>query len=109
MSYEGYTQYICENGHAFYGDSWHEQSWCPNCSKAAVWENSVDTTNGSYDEKGTQIDGYITLEELTPPEYCKCDKCSNEHRIKEPTYKIPEKGGHKIDQNKSNETSESCE
>lgn len=58
MSYEGYVQKICGNGHYFRVDAYDDCSgpWadgekpgadnCPVCGKEAVWRNSVDETNG---------------------------------------------------------------
>ena len=52
MSYEGFDQFICENGHYYtidasmilYGD---DNDNCPICKAKAAWYNCVDTTNGS--------------------------------------------------------------
>ena len=44
MSYEGYVQCICTNGHYFTADCYAE-STC-NCGAAAAIENQVDQTNG---------------------------------------------------------------
>lgn len=46
MSYEGYEQAICENGHLSSFDHWEDSFECPDCgSTVMAWENSVDETN----------------------------------------------------------------
>ena len=51
MSYEGYEQYLCTEGHLTEYDVWGipETFICPRCSgsKAFVW--AVDVTNGEVD------------------------------------------------------------
>lgn len=103
MSYEGYTQVLCENGHEGCCDIWEQpysDKWeCPVCSAKAAWSNEVDHTEGSYCdcESGCQycnngrIDGYVELEVATPAEYKRCN-LGHDHLVKEATYKIPEKG-----------------
>jgi len=89
MSYEGYSQYLCENGHETVIDAMEEcfgedLKICPRCSKPIVWRNCVDTTNGSWDEKTDErIDGYVELEIKNQ---IRCDKCNS---ILGTTYKIP--------------------
>ena len=92
MSYEGFEQHICENGHLFeIGCSFSmedEEVFCPHCQKESVWYNMVDDTN--CDRMGV-----ITPEEfnklLISPE--KFETCSLNHRhlISAATYKIPQK------------------
>lgn len=54
MSYEGYEQHICENGHRF--DIYNDESpKCYHCGAASVWYNSVDDTNCAQE-------GYIPSE-----------------------------------------------
>ena len=94
MSYEGYVQYLCKNGHARTRDAYDDfergEYKCDACGAGLAWENHVDLTNGSFDMDGkTRIDGFVELEVDKPAEMCKCDKCGNEHIIKEATYKIP--------------------
>jgi hypothetical protein len=95
MSYEGYTQVLCENGHASHEDvyaveiSCYDEDWkCKTCGAKAVWRNEVDLTNGSF-YKGERIDGFVHLEEKTSAEYKICNM-GHKHLIKETTYKIPE-------------------
>jgi hypothetical protein len=82
MSYEGYEQCICKNGHYFELDVmyfWHEpeNAVCDECEAPAAWRNSVDTTN--YEEVGE-----IPLELLQ-----KHFLISPEEPGKEAVYRIP--------------------
>jgi hypothetical protein len=84
MSYEGYSQFLCKNGHA-----WEEncnfvdsKNKCPTCGEKFIWENMVDVTNGSYYE-GERIDGYI---ELKVKSIKSCSHCGKPQEV---TYKIP--------------------
>lgn len=56
MSYEGYEEYICENGHLFRQDAslvrWanSDNIRCPesDCEGGVVFTHAVDLTNGKY-------------------------------------------------------------
>lgn len=95
MSYEGYSQFLCKKGHYWTVDCnelpqlmWDEpkNQKCPFCKGNAVWENMVNTTNGSF-EDGERIDGYIDLKiKQKISGICSC--CGKEH-ICEITYCIP--------------------
>lgn len=97
MSYDGYSQFLCKNGHYWTTDSL-ELRWlgiksypkCPICGKKPVWENMVNLTNGSFDDNGNRIDGKIELE-VKQKISGVCSSCGKEH-ICEITYKIPKKG-----------------
>ena len=69
MSFEGYEQVLCENGHlihfdvmeTFCNDSIQDRV-CSICGEKYVWFNVVDTTNGSFEinpdtGKEERIDG----------------------------------------------------
>jgi hypothetical protein len=46
MSFEGYYQRICDNGHGYFA-TLYDQGPCPDCSSTMVIaENLVDVTNG---------------------------------------------------------------
>lgn len=105
MSYEGYEQLICENGHEFsidayetmYSDNPYAEIKCPVCEGKVVWWNAVDLTNGSWDDDGERIDGYVELEIKTTAVHCECAACGDKHVKTAATVKIPEEGvGHKI-------------
>ena len=124
MSYEGWEQILCKNGHYHSADCHDyleydesvpyldlEKVWkCPTCGERAVWWNAVDVTNGSYcsspECKGKdggcewcdngRIDGYVELEEATQVETSVCDKCGLTRTINQPTYKIQQQCGHRV-------------
>ena len=98
MSFEGYYQVLCENGHYSTKDCYqddHNSFTCPICGQKMAWWNLVDVTNGSWDEDNTRIDGYVELKIKTPVELCVCPDCSVEHVKTEATYKVPRNKGHK--------------
>jgi len=109
MSFEGYYQILCRNGHSrsedCYADpnfdnsptrEWHGTEdmewpvWHCTCHAVAAWWNLVNTTNGSYYED-ERIDGYVELEVATEPDTCVC-KCGHTHSKggENPTYKLPD-------------------
>lgn len=83
MSYEGYTQYICKNQHYWTCDAYSDFNICPYCGEIAIWSNMVDVTNGSWDDEGERIDGYVEPEVL---EERKCEYCGS---VLERKYKVP--------------------
>ena len=92
MSYEGYSQFWCKNGHYWTVDCnslmyKDEKEMCPICNEEKVVENMVNTTNGSFDEDGTRIDGFIEPE-IIKEEKLIC-KCGNEHICSCSIYKVP--------------------
>ena len=65
MSFEGYEQVICANGHLSIRDVfWHfdgNERWeCPDCGAQTAWVNVVDETNG--DEYGfIEMEPFVIL------------------------------------------------
>lgn len=101
MSYEGYDQFLCEEGHYWTKDVWISdpvQELCPTCGKLPVWWNPVDLTNGSFDvdEEGkeVQIDNFVKLEQDRYEETI-CQHCGHA-KVVINTFKIPEDKGHRI-------------
>jgi len=105
MSYEGYTQYLCPNGHYdtvdayddfhyFDEESQEDVRWkCRECGEGPAWWNMVNLTNGSYYED-ERIDGYVDLELERDTPTCTCE-CGHVHATGPAVYKIPPKGtGH---------------
>ena len=96
MSFEGYYQTICKVGHSQDVDVYNvsdddtENVLCW-CGEELVWWNLVDVTNGSYDENGDRIDGYIELEMLSENV---CYKCGH---VVSRCYKVPDKGGCRVE------------
>ena len=85
MSFEGYYQVLCENGHLHFVDVYDfPDTWICSCGKKAAWKNMVDQTNN-------EDEGAINLEVEQEAVICICEKCKVEHIAKEVRYKIPEK------------------
>lgn len=94
MSFEGYYQILCEQGHYSYSDahSFSPEKWeCSICKGKHKWSNLVDTTNGSFDENNERIDGFIELTPKKQPVYCTCKGCGIRHIKEEATYEIPKR------------------
>lgn len=89
MSFEGYYQCLCKNGHYFECDIYEceeiKMACCPICGKKIAWWNIVDTTNGSHDYDGTRIDNFFKLD-IKKQKIC--DKCGS---VLEIIYNIPRK------------------
>ncbi len=86
MSYEGYVQALCKNGHLIHYDCYEgEPKCCFICKEKFVWHNHVDITNGSH-YGDTKIDGY---KELKIKKQIKCTQCGS---IRETIYHIPNGG-----------------
>ena len=92
MSYSGFSQFWCKNGHYWTVDCnllMHkiQQEKCPICKEPEVFENMVDETNGSH-EDGKRIDGFIKPKSIKKHKM-QCPNC-HRHKICEcSTYKIP--------------------
>ena len=83
MSYEGYEQHLCANGHLFTLDAHDPSERKCYCGAESVWENDVDQTNcESY--------GYIDMEQflIEPAKYQKCN-LGHSHLISKEVYRIP--------------------
>lgn len=94
MSYEGYEQVLCENGHLEVRDdsspiSMYEGEILEElcfCGAKRVFFNAVDQTNG-------EDWGYIDFEQflITAANRCECPTCGNGHMVGHNIYKIPTK------------------
>lgn len=102
MSFEGYKQILCINGHYDQCDVYEyfePKQWrCKHCGAIVRWVNTVDLTNGSYGEdpntgESIRIDGYVELKvrQAAPT----CDKCR--HTTGPVVYHIPTDEGHLLD------------
>jgi hypothetical protein len=81
MSYEGYSQCICENGHLFIGGG---SDGCPKCFADVAWYNMVDDTNG--DSVGIIQDFSPVLVEPAEIQVC---NLGHSHVTKEAKYRVP--------------------
>lgn len=86
MSFEGYIQRLCKNGHLEEIDVYDFASKdenCDECGEDWVWQNTVDQTNGGDV-------GWVELEIDKPEMYeTICEHCGSQRRVAEETYKIP--------------------
>lgn len=84
MSFEGYFQQICKNGHYHVYDAYdNEEEKCPDCGSEWAWSNMVDTTNGTHNEFGGRIDNYKEPILIKEAVYKKCDHCGSHIKLLE--------------------------
>lgn len=72
MSWEGYNQVLCPNGHPYtdYADSYNEPlNICPNCKTPGGEFNTVDQTNGCMNWCASHDEGKC------PGEICEFFRC----------------------------------
>ena len=86
MSFEGYIQRLCKNGHLQEIDVYDFESKdenCDECSSEWVWQNIVDRTN-------VETVGHVELEIDQPDKYeTICEHCGSQKLVAEKTYKVP--------------------
>ena len=87
MSWEGDYQQLCKKGHytSKSAEYQEEDTHCRICGEKIVWTNTIDTTNGSFDDEGNRIDGYVELKEKSRKT---CKECGT---VLEILYNIPKK------------------
>ncbi len=94
MSYEGYTEYLCSNGHLSSLDAYFEAArLCTRCNAKIVFAHDVDETNGvGYDDEGNEMPGTIgyPFEENGFDDIWHKDHYGNKYATKLIRYKIPE-------------------
>jgi len=93
MSWEGYVQVICINGHYSTADGYGDYpEKCPDCGAAVAETNLVDETNGC--EGNPCQCGAKAVVEVEPPVYETCS-LGYSHIKEEGKYKLgePEKHG----------------
>lgn len=88
MSYEGYEQHICKNGHYYECDAYYfvGDEYC-KCGAPSAWSNSVDQTNG-------QPQGKISLYALhahflLTDEVVETCNLGHQHTTSEAVFRIP--------------------
>jgi hypothetical protein len=85
MSYEGFEQYLCENGHYHTFDAYEDvPKSCPFCDKRWAWRHSVDQTNGEI--RGCPGTRPVRLKQIGEEEVT----------IMRPIYAIPAKAGQRL-------------
>ncbi len=90
MSYEGYNQLLCANGHLSGCDCYDflgNDEVCSICGAAIVWSNSVDQTNG--DEVGFIADSSWEKLLIKPAAVKACKHCGHVSILEPATYRIP--------------------
>lgn len=94
MSFEGYYQILCKNGHEHSADCYADvaNAKCPFCKASAKWENLVDQTNGSYEGK-KRIDGYVSLRVEKEVKTKLCKHCGTTKVLEQQTYRVPKNKG----------------
>lgn len=85
MSYEGYEQQLCENGHLRIIDAWFsEEAMNCICGAKIVWRNGVDDTN-------CDAIGYIEMNQFLIKEATQqaCEHCGHITKGEPAIYRIP--------------------
>jgi len=88
MSFEGYVQRLCKNGHYSSGDVWTHRAGARclerRCRASIVWTNLVDETNGAPQ-------GKIDMEQflVTPVKSETCPTCGHTQQSEPAIYRIP--------------------
>lgn len=91
MSYEGFVQCLCPDGHYYEREALANSTIC-GCSQEAVWTNEVDCTNGCGDRgDGYCVCGFIPRQSFPVREPAKnCPTCG--HPTIQKTYLPPPEG-----------------
>lgn len=113
MSFFGYYQVLCKNGHLSRVDVYPYINFnekiaeengdilfrCDVCDELASWYNVVNCTDGIYEDYdadgnpiGERIDNFVELELKNPEK--RCEHCNS--IIEEETYYIPKGKGHGV-------------
>jgi hypothetical protein len=126
MSFEGYYQFLCKNGHSreedahqYFMSSPEEDFVCDICEEGLAWIHLVDTTNGSFcDCPAGEAAWFGIGENNEEPKSCgdcdngmidgfvelkiatpaKIEKCNlgHDHVLEEPTFKVPTDRGRRV-------------
>ena len=90
MSWEGFSQNICKNGHFFNGDARFnmEPIVCDICNSNIAFQNIVDDTNG--DQIGV-ITEEMLFKLLVSPAKREICNLGHEHIVKPAIFRIPSK------------------
>lgn len=92
MSFEGYYEHLCPNGHYWTTDVYEEmysgEAKCPHCKQESTWFHLVDETNGSDPNYPSTMP--YPLEVEADDVYCECPTCGHLHIVERRRYKIPQ-------------------
>ena len=95
MSYEGYEQLLCKNGHPCGIDCYATRpDKCEVCGADIVWYYPVDVTNGSDPETGDGMPYKFEID--VPAKTCTCPTCGITHVVEPARYKIPTNAGNRL-------------
>lgn len=92
MSFEGYNQCVCKNGHYFEEDAmmvrYDGSENCPDCGAEAAWVNCVDDTNcDSYGKIPYEMLREKYLAKKAEVETCEC--CGHAEEVSPEEFKVP--------------------
>lgn len=93
MSYEGYTQYLCSNGHTWKLDAGEflEPSSikfnCPKCGAKPTHYADVDETNGFVEDDPSTFDAPLTV--IRQEDEWHTDHYGNRYAIRIPIHGVP--------------------
>ncbi len=87
MSFEGYRQLLCKNGHLNTQDVYYGGNTCYVCGEKFVWRKTVDQTNGTDENDPNTYPAELEIEKDSVSETC--SHCGHTKVIEERTYKIP--------------------
>ena len=88
MSYSGYFQLLCEQGHyseveCYTYNHCSDTHICQHCESHIIWEHLIDTTNDCGNDQR------VKLEEIVPDIVDVCDDCGHETIVEPARYRIP--------------------
>ena len=97
MSYEGFDQLLCSNGHYWTCNAFDNVSYdehgpkeislsCPHCKTPSVWSNPIDQTNGG-DVGFIDMNQFLVKEK----ELETCQTCKHSSETAPAIYRIPSK------------------
>jgi hypothetical protein len=88
MSYEGYTQALCQQGHEVIIGQYEDVDAC-RCGDALVWFHSVDQTNGCSCDDDSCPAHRKKLEVKEAAKFKNCNACGHSELVAPTTYKMP--------------------
>ena len=91
MSWEGWGQCLCKNGHEYSIGQYDEGDSliCPYCKSAQAWVHWVDETNGCMCEDRSCPAHKLPLKVKTEAVFSDCECCGHRRLVGYPTYEIP--------------------